>query len=47
MKKYEFEVEIQHSIKASNLNDALEILNEKLKVVPFQIKSVTFGMDKE
>lgn len=47
MKEYQFEVEIQHSIKASSLNDALDMLNQKLKVVPFQIKSVTFGMDKE
>jgi hypothetical protein len=47
MKDYEFDIKITQTVKASSLNNALEIVNNKLSNIPYNIDSVTFKMENK
>lgn len=44
MENYNFEVKLNMNIKSNDLNNALDILNEKLQYVPYKVDTVKFGV---
>lgn len=47
MKEYKFVATIEHTIKANSLTQGLDLLQEKLKAVPFKVSNVTFNNEGE